>query len=193
MTVVTPPVSPYSDGECHDEGHTKPADHTESLVPAGTDDVGHYGNSDSRRLLDTPTSGQASSQTYHHLLADPFFQPRYHPTRESYSCFLRDSDGRYSGAQVQLALPNDESLPIYVSIPHLGVHGIAFRIGDGPRSGQTSQSVAQADESPLEQENGQTIEVDGHLGHAGAADEGWGLFGAIMARLLNIIWPVHIV
>lgn len=196
MIVVDRPVSPYSDGECHDEGHTKPADHTESLVPAGTDDVGHYGSSNSRHLLNTLTSGQALSQTYRHPLPDPFFQPHYHPTRESFSCFLRDSDGRYSGAQVQLALPNDEGLPIYVSIPHLGIHGIAFRIGDGLRSRQRSQSVVQADESLLDQENGQTTEVGSHLGHAGGADEGVGPFRpfrAMMARLLNIIWPVHIV
>lgn len=196
MTVVDAPVSPHSDGEHHDEGHTGPADHTETLVLAGTDDVGRRDvSSDSRHLLNTLTSGQASSQTYRHPLPDPFFQPHYHPTRESYSCFLRDSNGRYSGAQVQLALPNDEGLPIYVSIPHLGIHGIAYRIGDGPRPRQTSQPVAQADESPVEQENGQATEVDGHLGHAGGADEGGGLVRAMMARLLNIIWPwpVHMV
>lgn len=191
MTVVDPPVPSHSDGECHHNGHTGTADHVETLVPAGTGDVGHDGSSDSRHLLNTLTSGQASSQTYRHPLPDLFFQPHYHPTRESYSGILRDNDGRYSGAQVQLALPDEEGSPIYVSIPHLRIQGFAYRIRDGRRPRQKSQSVTQADDSPVEQENGQTTEVDDHLGHAGGADEGGGLVRAMMARLLNIIWPLH--
>lgn len=190
MTVVDAPGSPHLNGERHDEGHTGSADHTETLEPAGTDGVGLRDlNSLSRHLLNILTSGpassqassetssQTSSQTYRHPLPDPSSQPYYHPTRETYSCFLRDSNGRYYDAQVQLAFPNDEGLPIHVTIPDLGIHGIAYRTGDGPRSRQTSQSVAQANESPVEQENGQMTEVDGHLGHAGGADEGGGPVG----------------
>lgn len=195
MAVVDRPVSRHFGSECHDEGYTGPSNPTETLVAARTDDIGHNVSSDSSHILNTLSSDQAPSQTYRRLLPDPFFQPNHHPTRESYSCFLRDSDGRYSGVQVQLALPNDADLPIYVSIPHLGIHGLAFRTGDGRPSRQTSQSAVQAEESPVEQENGQTMDGDGHLGHAGEVDERDGLSMTIMTRVSNIIWPwpVHMV
>lgn len=159
------------------------------MVLAGTDDVGHKASSESRCILSTLLSGQASSsQTHRHLLPDPFYQPHYHPTRESYSCFLRDSEGRYSGAQVHLALPNDKGLPIYVSIPHLGVHGLAFCNGDGHHHRQTSQSAAQVEESPVEQDDGQGTDGDGHQGQAGGADEGGGGAVTTLARMLHTMW-----
>lgn len=188
-------MSRHFGSECHDEGYTGPSNPTETLVAARTDDIGHNVSSDSSHILNTLSPDQASSQTYHRLLPGPFFQSNHHPTRESYSCFLRDSDGRYSGEQVQLTLPNNADLPIYVSIPHLGIHGLAFRTGDGRPSRQTAQSATQAEESPVDQENGRTTEVDGHLGHACGADERDGQFTARMTRLSNSIWPwpVHMV
>lgn len=48
-------------------------------------------------------------------------------------------------------------------------------------------------ESPVEQEDGQRTEDGSHLGHAGGADEEAVLILAMMARLLNIIWPVDLV
>lgn len=196
-------MTPHSEGEFHDEEHTGHADPIEPLAPTGNDGVGHDASSDSRHILNTIPPDRASSETYSHLLPDPFFQPNYHPTRESYSCFLRDSDGRYSGVQVQLALPNDADLPIYVSIPHSGLHGFAFRTGDGSFSPQTSQSAAEAEESPVEQENGRAAELDGHLRHADGADDRDGLFMAVIDRLLDMLlnrllnriwpWPVHMI
>lgn len=195
MTAVDPLVTPNTEGEFHDEGHTGPADPIEPLVPTGNDGVRHDASSDSRHILNTLPPDLSSSEAYIRLLPDPFFQPDYHPTCESYSCFLRDSGGRYSGVQVQLALPNDEDLPIYVNIPHLGIHGLAFRTSGGPPSRQTTPSATQAEESPVEQENGRAAEIDGHLGHAGGADERDGHFMAMMNRLLNMIWPwpVHMI
>ena len=124
-----------------------------------------------------------------HSPLDPFFHPYYDHICKSHCCFLQASDGRYPDARIELALPTHEGLPIYVSLPHLGVHGLAYPIVDGSSPPQQPQPAAQAEEPPLEQEHGQRTEGGGHLGHAGGADEEDGLIVAMRARLLNIIWP----
>lgn len=189
MTVVDPPVSPHSKTECHGEGHTGPASHTETLVSAGTEYVGHDASTNSRHLLNALPSDQWSSQRDYQPSLDPFFGPYYHALCENYCCFLKNSDGSYSSAQIQLALPAHGGLPIYVSLPHLGIHGLAYRIRDGCHPRQTSRSAAQDEESPVEQDDGQSTEVGGQIVYAGADDGG----GLVMARLLNIIWPVHMI
>jgi hypothetical protein len=78
---------------------------------------------------------------------------------------MQDNEGKCSGAQLQLILPADESLPISVSIPHLELHGLVYRSG-GERSQETSQSAAETKVSPVEQGLEQTTEGGGQLAHA---------------------------
>lgn len=119
------------------------SDHSQPLVPAETDGGGPESSSNSKRTPTTTPSDQASAQPYSHPSSlHPFFHP--------YSCVLQDNEGKYLGAKMQLIFPTNESLPVYMSIPDLEIHGLAHRAGDSGRAVETLRFIMKAQTTPLE-------------------------------------------
>lgn len=183
MTVVEPPVSLHSDSECHAERCKASADHTEPLVPAEPDGVGHNVSSNSKDNSDSP-SNQTSPEASHHPPPSSIFH--------QYSCVLPVpvNETKYSGLEIQPIIVNDESSPIDVSIPQLEIHGLAYRSEDGCRSQKTSQSATKAQESPMGQGNEQTTEGGGQLEHARGANE---VGDPIVKTMVLVTGLIHVV